>query len=236
MATKTTSTTKTTETSAVLAAQEHVAALETTVAELKTELEQMRQEAATLRETYSSGKPMDIDRMMDLEESLIPRREERLHLLTSEALPSAIRAARQEELWSLAREDVDGIAGSWEAYQARIATAEQAVAEALGDVRAAAGEWSAFIGGVGRAAKAAGLSHNGPGADHPIRYVSSWGAKASDPITVLFEDESYAPVTPDAAVRGTVARADTHAAGLIRQAQDARVVSEGQRVQALDRR
>lgn len=233
MATKTT---KTTDTSAVIEAQEHVTDLESSVAALKVELEQMRQEAATLRETYSSGKPMDIDRMMDLEESLIPRREERLHLLTSEALPSAIRAARQEELWSLAREDVGGIAGNWEAYQERIAKAEHAVADALAEVRAAAQEWSAFITPVGRAAREAGLSHNGPGADHPIRYVSSWGAKSSDPITVLFEDESYQPVTPDAAVRSTVASADTHAASLIRQAQDARVVSEGQRIQALDRR
>lgn len=235
--TKTTSTTKTTETSAVLAAQEHVAALETTVAELKTELDSMRQEAATLRETYSSGKPMDIDRMMDLEESLIPRREERLHLLTTETLPMAQEAAKREELRELARKDADGISGSWETYKARIAKAEQAVAEALGDVREAAAEWSAFITPVGRAAQAAKLSQSGPQDDaDPIRYHSTYGQKASDPIIVLFDGEQYAPVSADRAVTSTVASADAHAAGLIRQAQDARVVSEGQRVQALDRR
>lgn len=230
------STTKNTtaQSDAVKDAQDHVTDLEATIASLEAELETMRSELATLRDVYSSGKPMDIDRMMDIEESLIPRREERLEVLARQALPDAEKAVKREELYALAEAGADGIEGRYKAHQEVLESAERRIAKALAEVRASAEEWNAFVVPVGDAAKAAGLSTNAA-VDHPVKYISPGLYASRAPVVVRFNGEDYRPVNADKAVRDVVSTADATTASLLREASDARIVSEGQRIARVDR-
>lgn len=205
---------------------------------LETELESLRAEQTELQAAIANGSlTVDLDRLGDLTDALIPRRQERLDALVRQTLPEAEKAVHREELYRLAEVGADGITGHWEAHQTVVESAERRIAKALAEVRASTEEWSTFIAGVGQAAKTAQLSQNNLAAgDHPVRYHASYGQRASDPIIVLFEGETYRPVSADAAVREVVASADAHTASLIREANDERVAGEGARIQSLDRR
>lgn len=167
-------------TTAVTVAQERVRTLEGHLAAVRSELVDLRSEHADLEQAYSAGEAVDVDRLGDLADTAIPRREARLAQLEKDLIPEARRAARQAELEELAAKDADGITGRWEAYRTTVAESERKVSEALREARQAAAEWSTFIEGVADTAKAAKLSHNVPG-DAPIR--TSRRAGPSSPAT-----------------------------------------------------
>lgn len=238
MATKTK--TVTAHEQAITETSERVTELETLVAALRAELEKLTEERDVLQEKHDTGYDLDIDRLAELSENLIPRRQARLENLTTETLPEAKRAAERAVLLELAERDADGIPGHWSAYLQAVADAEGKVAQALAEARAAAEEWNTFIGDVSFRAQDAGLSdtrhYGGDLTEHPISYSSTVSFSARPKRAVLpvqFAGETYRTVKSDAAVRGIASAADDHLRGLIRAAVDADIVSEGQRIQRL---
>ena len=224
----------TTESDAV----KHLEDVRGSISLLESELAGLTAELADLQADISTGSlTVDLDRLGELTDALIPRRQERLDALVRQTLPEAEKAVHREHLYRLAEVGADGITGHWEAHTSVVESAERRIARALAEVRESAEEWSTFIGGVGQAAKTAGLSQNNLAAgDHPVRFHASYGQRASDPIVVIFDGGTYQPISSDAAVRDVVASADAHTASLIREANDERVAGEGARIQSLDRR
>ena len=239
MTTKTTKT-KSAHEQAIAETSERVTELETLVAALRAELGKLTEERDVLQEKHDTGYDLDIDRLAELSENLIPRRQARLEVLTTETLPEAKQAAERAVLLELAERDADGIPGHWSAYLQAVADAEDKVAQALADARAAAEEWNAFIGDVSFRAQDAGLSntrhYHGDTVEHPVSYASTVSFSARPKRAVLpvqFAGETYKPVGADAAVRSIAGKADGHLNGLIVAAHQADIISEGQRIQQL---
>lgn len=235
MATKTK--TVTVHEQAITETAERVTELETLVAALRAELETLVAEQAELQHLHDHGYDLDLDRFGELTDSLIPRREARLEVLTTETLPEAKQAAERAVLLELAERDADGIPGKHAAYLQTVADAEEKVAAALADARAAAEEWTGFIEGVSRRAQAAGLSDGLSRDNHPIRYkgraqLGYQPGNAPEP-EVLYGGEAYQGVNSDATVRGIARKADGHLNGLIVAAHESDIIAEGQRIQRL---
>lgn len=225
---------------AITDTQDRVTELETLVSALHFELDELTVERDALQERYSTGHDCDVDRLAELAENLIPRREARLETLESDTLPEAKRDAERAVLLEVAGRDADGIVGKHDAYLQAVAAAEAKVTQALADARAAADEWSTFINGVSESAVAAGLSDSrhmrGDDVEHPISYRASANLgyqPRTEHRPVTFAGETYAAVNADGAVRDIVSQADGHLRRLTRAAVDADIVAEGQRVQAL---
>jgi len=232
----------TTQERAITDTADRVIELETLVDALTTELGELTAERDVLQDKHDHGYDLDIDRLAELAENLIPRREARLETLETDTLPGAKRDAQRAVLLELASRDADGIPGKHDAYLRAVADAEAKVTEALADARAAAAEWSSFIGDVAQSAKAAGLHDMrhmlGDDVEHPISYRASATSaigysRADQPVPITFQGETYQPVNPDATVRHVIGKADTYVGRLVLSAHDAEVVAEGQRIQAL---
>lgn len=217
-----------------------VTELEALVAALATELGKLTVERDELQYLSDTGHDFDVDRLGELTENLIPRREARLETLESDTLPEAKRDAERAVLLELASRAADGIVGKHDAYLQAVAAAEAKVTEALGDARAAADAWSTFINSVSESAVAAGLGDSrhlgGDDVEHPISYRASANLGYSPrtehrPIT--FKGETFQAVNADRAVRGVVSKSDDHLRRLVAAAVDADIITEGQRVQAL---
>lgn len=234
-------TTKTSTHAQVIAdAETRVAELEALVAALTEELEKLTTEQAELQHLHDHGYDLDLDRLGDLNDTLIPRRRARLEVLESETLPEAKRAAERAVLLELAERDADGIPGKYAAYLQAVADAEAVMAQALADARAAGEEWTEFISEVSRRAQAAGLSDTLSRDDHPIRYKSrvrlGYQPESAPEPEVIYGGETYKGVNSDATVRGVVSAADASLHGLIVAAVNADIVAEGRRIQQLTAR
>lgn len=236
MATKTKKTTSAHE-QAIIETTERVTELETLVAALRAELEKLHEEQAELQHLHDHGYSLDLDRFGELTDSLIPRREARLEVLTTETLPEAKQAAERAVLLELAERDADGIPGKYAAYLQAVADAEEKVAQALADARVAAEEWTGFIEEVSRRAQAAGLSDSLSHDDHPIRYKSrarlGYQPESAPEPEVIYGGETYQGAGSDATVRKIARKADGHLNGLIVAAHEADIIAEGQRIQRL---
>ena len=113
MATKTK--TVTVHEQAITETAERVTELEALVAALRAELEKLHEEQAELQHLHDHGYSLNLDRFGELTDSLIPRREARLEVLTTETLPEAKQAAERAVLLELAERDADGIPGKYAA-------------------------------------------------------------------------------------------------------------------------
>ncbi|MFD4008257.1 hypothetical protein ACFWQK_11080 [Brachybacterium paraconglomeratum] len=239
MTTKTKKTTSAHE-QAITETTERVTDLEALVDALTEELAELRSERDALQDKHDHGYDLDLDRLGDLTETIIPRREARLEVLTTETLPEAKQAAERAVLLELAERDADGIPGKYAAYLQAVADAEEKVAQALADARVAAEEWNGFIEEVSRRAQAAGLSDSLSHDDHPIRYKSrarlGYQPESAPEPEVIYGGETYQGAGSDATVRKVARKADGHLNGLIVAAHEADIVAEGRRLQRLTSR
>lgn len=228
--------TKTKPTKLTLAA-EQVDETKSSIQALADELADLHTELAPLAEKGLLS-PTELDRMHDLQDTLIPRREERLAELKAEHLPLAVAALRREELLELAGKDAGSIPGKHQAYVRRVEKAEEQIATALADIREAGEEWNTFVRPTLEAAKEAGQDNRRPAdPEHPITVeLNSLDKPGRErPLSIIVNGDRYRPAVADADVRRAAGRGDNYLAGLVREAHDMRVVTEGQRVQGFGR-
>lgn len=229
----------TTKTPTIDELKKNVETINSSISSAVADLEKLRAEHADLEEKWRAGTPgVDVDRLGELGETLIPRREKYLEQLQKDTLPRAEHAVRQAELDHLAEDGRGGIAASRRKYETTIATAEKKLAEAVASIREAGEEWNAFLAPATLAAEEASEHRREFDLedDPAVRHLSmGWGRNLQSRGIAVHGTE-YTPVNVNGDLRQAVRQADSYLAGLVAEANNARVVTEGQRVQSLDRR
>lgn len=219
---------KSTKKSTLDLAAENVQNIEDTISSLSAEIEPLQKERDQL-----TGKALlngdEVDRLADLTEGSLPRREEYLEHLRTTALPEAVAVHRREELLALAEDGVDGIKGKYEQMTATVADAEHKTAEAVAEARQAVEKWNAFIGPLLAVAEEAGQDSRNPAdPDHPVSVVidSMYPRK---PLYVTVHGENYGPANADHTARKVAGKADRHLAEMIRLGAEEAFNSEARR-------
>lgn len=227
----------TTKTNATLA--DNVESIKSTIASVTADLEQLRLEHAQLLEDYAKGHlGVDVDRLGELTDKLIPRREAYLEQLQKDTLPRAEHAVRQAELDALAVNGRGGIAAHRKAYAEKVQAAEKDLAAAVAAIREAGQEWNEYLAPAVQASKEATKHRRafGEDDDSTVRHLAAGWGRNIESLGIEVNGTEYRPASIERDLRYAIRESDSYLAGLVREANDARTISEGQRVQALDRR
>ena len=199
-------------------AAEHVKEVEKSIQLLADQIEPLRSEREQLSQKLLLS-PEDVDRLADLEDGSLPRREEYLEHLKDQTLPDALAALRREELLELAGAGIESIAGRREALDKSIADAEQRIADAVADARREVEEWNAYLNPILAAAKEAGQDDRNPAdPDHPVTVsLDSMDRPGRErPGSINVEGVRYRPSGVNQTAQRAAAKADAHLAELIR--------------------
>lgn len=196
-------------------AAENVKNIEDTISSLAAEIQPLQKERDHLEgKALLSGQ--EVDRLADLTEGSLPRREEYLEHLRTTALPEAVAVQHREELLALAGDSAEGIKGRHEQMTAAVAEAERKAAAAVAEARQAVEEWNTFVRPLLAVAEEAGQDSRTPAdPDHPVNVVidSMYPRK---PLYLVVDGENYHPGDADRTARKVAARSDHHLAEIIR--------------------
>lgn len=214
----------------VEAAQAHVQEVESTISALADEIAPLVAEREQLQGNLLL-QPAEVDRLADLADGSLPRREEYLTKLRRETLPDAQAALRRVELLALAEDGVDGIATKRRAWEESVAASEAVIAEELEKIRQATEEWNSFLTPALAAAVDAGQDDRDPvDHEHPVTvHLDSLNPRRPIPLHLTVGGTDYRRSDVEAILRRTVGRGDSYLGRLLRQGHDEDVMTEVRR-------
>lgn len=212
----------------VEAAQAHVEEVQSTIAALAEEISPLVAEREQLQ-SKALLQPSEVDRLADLADGSLPRREQYLAKLQEETLPEARASLRRVELLALAEDSADGIEAKHKHLESMLADAEERVSQIIADARREVEEWNDFIRPVIKSAEQAGQDSRNPAdPDHPVNVVinSMYPYRA---LYVTVEGEIFRPRDADRAVLRIASKADDHTARMIRLGVEEETFKEARR-------
>lgn len=144
--------------SAADAARSNRAQVEQVITDLVAEVSTLKEERTLLVADRDGGSlTVDTDRIADLEETIIPRKEERLEELQTRILPAAKAEVAAQEIAELATSSRTGLAALRSAEREAYTEAVGHVAAGLEKLRAASTAYDAGVAEIQGRALAAGL-------------------------------------------------------------------------------
>lgn len=206
------------------------AAARSAVGDLSTEAAALGAERDALALQVEQGSvTVDVDRLEEITETILPRRARRLEDLSERILPTLVQGVVSAELAVEAGDSATGTVARWSDYVEVRRNAEAQVAEAVRDLRAATSTWDAYVNTLSRKAARAGLTDR---AGDPLARVLAitqdnqvYGSRHPDVVGALVDGKRYRAVGSNAAVSRAVKRADKYVGTAVAEIEHEREVS-----------
>lgn len=192
---------------ALTRARQHLTDVRASIDSLTDELAQLNTERDALDLERDRGSlTFDVDRLDELEQTLIPRRSDRLDDLRDRIEPAAVQAVTAAELAEMATSEAGGFPSAHAELQASLSVAVAKATEAAQEYRAAVEAWNSRVTETSTRAQEAGLIN---GKCDPLVRVqtqarSGYGAHRP---TVYVDGEEYTTLGVGYSIRGVMERA-----------------------------